>query len=59
MAGATTVGASHEELDLKYPSLYLGQHDSSRDEPLNDLQYGHMLNLGVSVPSSVGILIEY
>lgn len=30
------------------PTFHLGQHDSKREFPLNDLQYGHILNTGVS-----------
>ena len=30
------------------PSFQLGQHDSKRTAPLTDLQYGHLLNYGVS-----------
>lgn len=30
------------------PSFNIGYHDSNRDEPLTDLQYGHLLNHGVS-----------
>ena len=37
------------------PILYLGQHDSTRQQPLGDLAYGHLLNLGVSTKLSMGI----
>lgn len=30
------------------PVLSIGQHDSTRESPLTDLQYGHMINQGVS-----------
>ncbi|KAH7320082.1 protein arginine N-methyltransferase [Stachybotrys elegans] len=30
------------------PLFHLGQHDSSREMPLTDLQYGHILNQGAS-----------
>ncbi|OLN92156.1 Protein arginine N-methyltransferase skb1 [Colletotrichum chlorophyti] len=30
------------------PIFSLGQHDSNRDQPLDDLQYGQILNTGVS-----------
>lgn len=30
------------------PSFHIGQHDSTREAPLTDLQYGHLLNHGVS-----------
>ena len=33
------------------PSFQLGQHDSKRTVPLTDLQYGHLLNQGVSQPA--------
>lgn len=29
------------------PTFHLGQHDSAREEPLTDLQYGQLLNAGV------------
>lgn len=32
----------------QWPSFHIGYHDSSRDEPLTDLQFGHLLNHGVS-----------
>lgn len=37
-----------ESFEEARPVYYIGQHDSSRDEPLTDLQYGQVLNLGVS-----------
>ncbi|KAI5458564.1 protein arginine N-methyltransferase [Mariannaea sp. PMI_226] len=30
------------------PGLNIGYHDSTREEPLTDLQYGHLLNQGLS-----------
>ncbi|QUC16530.1 uncharacterized protein UV8b_00771 [Ustilaginoidea virens] len=30
------------------PSFHIGNHDSSRDGPLSDLQYGHLLNQGIT-----------
>ncbi|KAF6845014.1 protein methyltransferase [Colletotrichum musicola] len=30
------------------PTFALGQHDSNRDQPLDDIQYGQILNAGVS-----------
>lgn len=30
------------------PTFYIGQHDSTRLETLTDLQYGQVLNAGVS-----------
>lgn len=29
------------------PIFHIGQHDSSREEPLTDMQYGQILNAGV------------
>ncbi|KAF7535767.1 hypothetical protein G7Z17_g13155 [Cylindrodendrum hubeiense] len=29
------------------PSFHIGQHDSAREAPLTDLQYGHLLNHGL------------
>lgn len=31
------------------PPFHIGKHDSKRDVPLTDLQYGYLLNQGVSV----------
>lgn len=33
------------------PAFYIGQHDSTRTDTLNDLQYGQILNAGVSFHS--------
>ena len=33
---------------LQRPSFHIGYHNSNSDEPLTDLQYGHLLNHGVS-----------
>ncbi|KAH7347879.1 arginine N-methyltransferase skb1 [Plectosphaerella cucumerina] len=30
------------------PTFHIGQHDSSREEPLGDVEYGQLLNAGVS-----------
>jgi hypothetical protein len=40
--------ADIQEDGLKTPYLNLGHHDTSRDVPLTDGQYGSLLNLGVS-----------
>ncbi|SPO03853.1 related to SHK1 KINASE-BINDING protein [Cephalotrichum gorgonifer] len=32
--------------NYNFPQIYLGQHDSARGEPLSDVEYGHLLNLG-------------
>lgn len=46
--------SSHEERGEDYdesrPVFYIGQHDSARHETLTDLQYGQVLNAGVSEP---------
>lgn len=36
-------------MDAQRPMLNLGYHDSSREGPLSDLQYGYLLNQGVSM----------
>lgn len=41
-----------DSFGLQRPSFHIGYHDSNRDEPLTDLQYGHLLNHGVSRKSS-------
>jgi protein arginine N-methyltransferase 5 len=33
---------------LQRPSFHIGYHNSNNNEPLTDLQYGHLLNHGVS-----------
>ncbi|RDA94883.1 hypothetical protein CP533_4308 [Ophiocordyceps camponoti-saundersi (nom. inval.)] len=35
-------------LDSHQPVFHIGNHDSTRDVPLTDLQYGHLLNQGIS-----------
>ncbi|PFH58921.1 hypothetical protein XA68_13048 [Ophiocordyceps unilateralis] len=32
----------------RQPIFHIGNHDSTRDVPLTDLQYGHLLNQGIS-----------
>jgi type II protein arginine methyltransferase len=56
-------GFAHEDLnesDVLRPVFYIGQHDSGRYETLTDLQYGQVLNAGVSHPSvaRLGFLIH-
>jgi type II protein arginine methyltransferase len=38
------------------PVFYIGQHDSRRTETLTDLQYGQILNSGVSLVCRPGPL---
>lgn len=33
------------------PTIYIGQHDSSRTDVLTDRQYGHLLDHGVRRPA--------
>ncbi|KAK5997240.1 Protein arginine N-methyltransferase skb1 [Cladobotryum mycophilum] len=37
-----------DDYSPQWPIFQLGQHDSKRDVPLTDLQYGHILNQGFS-----------
>jgi len=37
-----------DNFGLQRPNFHIGYHDSKRDEPLTDMQYGHLLNHGVS-----------
>lgn len=37
-----------DSFGLQRPGFHIGQHESSRQAPLNDLQYGQLLNHGVS-----------
>ena len=46
-------GSAQNNENYNYSQIFLGQHDSSRVEPLSDLQYGHLLNLGVSIRASL------
>lgn len=39
---------SSDGFSSQQPSFHIGKHDSARDVPLTDLQYGHLLNQGVS-----------
>ncbi|KAM0284528.1 hypothetical protein ACHAQH_001894 [Verticillium albo-atrum] len=36
------------EYSAARPNFHLGQHDSTREEPLNDMQYGQVLNAGIT-----------
>lgn len=33
------------------PIFHVGQHISERNEPLTDIEFGHLLNFGVSRPA--------
>ncbi|PHH59676.1 hypothetical protein CDD81_2678 [Ophiocordyceps australis] len=35
-------------VDSAQPTFYIGSHDSTRDLPLTDVQYGYLLNQGIS-----------
>ncbi|KAH6984628.1 protein arginine N-methyltransferase [Ilyonectria sp. MPI-CAGE-AT-0026] len=37
-----------EGLGPQRPRFHIGEHDSTREAPLTDLQYGHLLNYGLS-----------
>ncbi|KAM0345440.1 hypothetical protein ACHAPU_006603 [Fusarium lateritium] len=37
-----------DSFGLQRPSFHIGYHDSKRDEPLTDLQYGNLLNHGLA-----------
>lgn len=51
-------GSAQNNENYNYSQIFLGQHDSSRVEPLSDLQYGHLLNLGVSIRQSPTLRIR-
>ncbi|EEY15440.1 arginine N-methyltransferase skb1 [Verticillium alfalfae VaMs.102] len=40
------------EYSTARPNFHLGQHDSTREEPLNDMQYGQVLNAGITFVTS-------
>ena len=42
-------GTTQDNENYNFSQVYLGQHDSARVEPPSDLQYAHLLNLGVSI----------
>lgn len=44
-------GSAQDQGNYNFSQIYLGQHDSTRVDPPSDLQYGHLLNLGVSIPA--------
>lgn len=46
-------GESTASYNEARPAFYIGQHDSTRTETLTDMQYGQVLNSGVS---TLGIL---
>ena len=37
----------YESYQASRPTIYIGQHDSSRTDALTDSQYGHVLDYGV------------
>nr|RBQ89942.1 hypothetical protein FVER53263_11418 [Fusarium verticillioides] len=37
-----------DNFGLQRPNFHIGYHDSTRDEPLTDMQYGHLLNHGLA-----------
>lgn len=37
-----------DTMEPQRPLFHLGEHNSKREVPLTDLQYGHLLNQGVS-----------
>lgn len=39
------------------PPFHIGQHSSKRDVPLTDLQYGYLLNQGVSADGDTATVI--
>ena len=43
-------GESMASYNEARPAFYIGQHDSARTETLTDMQYGQVLNSGVSHP---------
>lgn len=42
-------GMVQENANYNFSQIFLGHHDTARVEPLTDLQYGYVLNLGVSI----------
>lgn len=47
-AGGGGDGESMASYNEARPAFYIGQHDSTRTETLTDMQYGLVLNSGVS-----------
>ncbi|TDZ23481.1 Protein arginine N-methyltransferase skb1 [Colletotrichum orbiculare MAFF 240422] len=44
----TNMSVSNNNSNVMRPIISLGQHDPNREQPLNDLQYGQILNRGVN-----------
>ncbi|KAG6029736.1 hypothetical protein E4U41_000291 [Claviceps citrina] len=40
--------ATNDSFGANHPTFHLGKHDSDRDTPLTDLQYGYLLNHGIN-----------
>lgn len=38
------------EGEVLRPTFHIGQHDSNREQPLSEVQYGQLLNAGVRGP---------
>ncbi|KAL4727570.1 hypothetical protein ACLX1H_004253 [Fusarium chlamydosporum] len=48
MASEDTGFEMSDGFGLQRPSFHIGYHNSNSDEPLTDLQYGHLLNHGLA-----------
>jgi protein arginine N-methyltransferase 5 len=53
MALSEPSSAMSDRFAYQRPPFQIGQHISDRDAPLTDLEYGHLLNFGVSYPVSL------
>lgn len=53
MSSSEPSSAMSERFAPQRPIFHVGQHVSGRDEPLTDLEYGHLLNFGVSCASEL------
>lgn len=47
MASSIEDASSRNDDNYNIPIFYISQHDSTRDQPLDELAYGSLLNLGV------------
>ncbi|PHH87900.1 hypothetical protein CDD83_8253 [Cordyceps sp. RAO-2017] len=47
-SGDEAASVMAEGFGPRQPVFHIGKHDSARDVPLTDLQYGHLLNQGIS-----------
>lgn len=57
MAFVRAESEEQEDVPHQFPLFNIGTHETLRELPLSDLQYGHLLNQGVSLAAAAMILL--